>query len=298
MQRLTVLCFAGTYGLALVCELARFVVRGAARWYATVGLTALAWVVQSAYLVNLARATGRVPMTTEFESLLALSWIFAAIGLYLMARAPKPVAVGAFVLPLVVALTVLAGTSSPRRADWGQVGGRATAFWGSVHGLFLLAGAVSTCVAFAAGLMYLAQADRLKHKRAARFGFALPSLEKSERLNRGAITLAFPLLTFGLLIGVVLSLTARAAASDGQPAGPAPGWTDPKVVSALAMWLAFAVLLHARFRPAMRGRSVMVLTIIAFAFLVFTWVGVEALHLPTAHGAPRTTTATASGRSL
>ena len=60
------------------------------------------------------------------------------------------------------------------------------------------------------------------------------------------------------------------------------------MVSALGMWLVFAVLLHARFRPAMRGRSVMVLTIVAFAFLVFTWVGIEALRLPTAHGAART----------
>ena len=34
----------------------------------------------------------------------------------------------------------------------------------------------------------------------------------------------------------------------------------------------------------------MVLTIIAFAFLVFTWVGVEALRLPTAHGTSRTAT--------
>ena len=50
------------------------------------------------------------------------------------------------------------------------------------------------------------------------------------------------------------------------------------------MWLVFAVLLHARFRPAMRGKSVMVLTIVAFGFLVFTWVGVEALRLPTTHG--------------
>ena len=56
------------------------------------------------------------------------------------------------------------------------------------------------------------------------------------------------------------------------------------------MWLVFAVLLHARFRPAMRGKSVMVLTIVAFALLVFTWVGVEALRLPTAHGAPKTMT--------
>lgn len=286
MQRLTVLCFVGTYGLALICELARFVVRHAARWYLTVGLTALAWVVQTAYLYNLARANARLPVATLFESLLALSWIFAAIGLYLMVRAPKPVAVGTFILPLVVALTSIAGIAAPRVTSWGDVWDGATAFWGSVHGLFLLAGAVSTCVAFAAGLMYLAQANRLKHKRRPQFGFALPSLEQSERINRGAITLAFPLLTFGLLIGVILGFLHHA---DAAP-GPAIMWYDPKVLSALAMWLVFAILLHARFRPAMRGRGVVVLTIIAFGFLVFTWVGIDVLRLPTAHGMKRAST--------
>ena len=133
--------------------------------------------------------------------------------------------------------------------------------------------------------MYLAQMRRLKAKRPARFGLVLPSLEQSERINRGSITLAFPLLTFGLLIGVVLSVAAR---SEGNASlGHVLTWTDPKVLSALAMWLVFAILLHARFRPAMRGKSVIVLTIVAFGFLVFTWVGVEALRLPTAHGPPK-----------
>ena len=281
MQRLEVLCFAGTYGLALLSELARFVTRNAARWYLTVGLTALGWLVQTAYLANLGWSQGKVPVTTAFESLLVLSWIFALIGLYLMVHSPRPVAVGLFVLPMVLALVVVAGRFSSRTAALDRWGG-ASAFWGATHGIFLLAGAVSTCVAFAAGLMYLAQANRLKHKRRPRFGFALPSLEQSERLNRGAITLAFPLLTFGLLIGVVLDMATRHGA-----AGMALSWTDPKVVSAALMWLVFAVLLNARFRPAMRGRSVMLLTILAFAFLVFTWVGVDVLNLPTAHGAAR-----------
>ena len=278
MLRLEVLCFAGTYGLALLCELARFVTRNAARWYLTVGLTALGWLVQTAYLVNLGRSQQKVLVTTPFESLLVLSWILALIGLYLMVRSPRQVAVGLFVLPLVLALVSVAGRFAARTAHWDQWGG-ATRFWGSVHGVFLLAGAVSTCVAFAAGLMYLVQANRLKHKRPARLGLGLPSLEQSERLNRGAITLAFPLLTFGLLIGVILDLAVR-----GQAARVPLSWTDPKVVSAGLMWLVFAVLLHARFRPAMRGRSVMLLTILAFAFLVFTWVGVDVLNLPTAHG--------------
>ncbi len=298
MERLTVLCFAGTYGLALLVELARFAVRAPARWYATVGLTALAWGVQTTYLANLARVSGHVPMTTVFESLLALSWIFAALGLYFMVHVPKPVAVGTFVLPIVVALTTVAGLAAPRRSDWGAAWSSATQFWGSLHGLFLLAGAVSTCVAFAAGLMYLAQARKLKTKRPSRLGIALPSLEQSERINRAAVTAAFPLLTFGLLIGLILTVTTNAAA----PGGIALTWADPKVLSAMAMWLVFAVLLHARFRPAMRGRGVVVLTIIAFGFLVFTWVGIEALRLPTAHGVSRTgnttTTTIPSGRPL
>jgi ABC-type transport system involved in cytochrome c biogenesis permease subunit len=274
MLRLEVLCFAGTYGLALVSELARFVTRSAARWYLTIALTALGWLVQTAYLADLGWSQRTVPVTTVFESLLVLSWILALIGLYLMIRSPRPVAVGVFVLPLVLALVLLADWVAARTAHWDDWRG-AKAFWGSVHGVFLLAGAVSTCVAFAAGMMYLVQSNRLKHKRPPLSGFALPSLEQSERLNRGAITLAFPLLTFGLLIGVILDLAQRRVPLS---------WTDPKVVSAGLMWLVFAVLLHARFRPALRGRSVVLLTILAFAFLVFTWVGVDVLRLPTAHG--------------
>jgi ABC-type uncharacterized transport system permease subunit len=286
IDRLSVLCFAGTYGLALLAELARFVVRSSVRWYLTAGLMALGWLVQTAFLANLALKNPLMPLVTSaFQSVMMLSWIVALIGLYLMIRSPKPVAVGIFVLPLVIGLVIVAGWFAPRQSDWLQWGGT-VAFWGAVHGIFLLGGAVFSCVAFFAGLMYLAQMRRLKAKRPHRFAIALPSLEQSERINRGSITLAFPLLTFGLLIGMVLSVAIRR--EDHESFAHVLTWTDPKVLSALVMWLVFAVLLHARFRPAMRGKSVMLLTIVAFGFLVFTWVGVEALRLPTAHGAPQT----------
>ncbi|HEX8199333.1 MAG TPA: cytochrome c biogenesis protein CcsA [Isosphaeraceae bacterium] len=278
MQRLTVLCFAGTYGLALIGDLSRFVVRGAARWYATVALTALGWLVHTAYLANLAWRAGELPLTTDFESLLVLAWILAAIDLYLIVRSPRPAAVGLFVLPLALGLVVVAGTTAPR-AVWTRPGGW-RAVWGTVHGLLLLGGAVSTCVAFVAGLMYLVQARRLKHKRPLRLGLGLPSLEQSERLNRGAITIAFPLLTFGLLLGLALNLATPAGG------GRLLGWTDPKVVSAGALWLVFAALLHARYRPEWRGQRVMLLTVVAFGFLIFALVGVGLL-LPTAHGVPQ-----------
>jgi ABC-type uncharacterized transport system permease subunit len=287
LDRLSVLCFAGTYGLALLAELARFFVHSSIRWYIAIGLMALGWLVQTAFLANLALKNPLMLVTTAFESIMVLSWIVALIGLYLMVRSPKPVAVGVFVLPLVLVL-VTAGWFAPRQSDWLEWGG-VIAFWGTVHGIFLLGGAVFTCVAFFAGLMYLVQMRRLKAKRPSRFSLALPSLEQSERINRGAITIAFPLLTFGLLIGIVLSMVPRAPGNGGAIAHTLQ-WTDPKVLSALLMWLVFAVLLHARFRPAMRGKSVMLLTMVAFGFLVFTWVGVEALRLRTAHGSPPTMT--------
>ena len=278
MDRLSLLCFAGTYGLALVGDLARFAVRGSARWYATMGLTALGWLVHTAYLGNRAWVHREVPVATVFESLIVLAWILVAIDLYLEVRSPRPVAVGLFVLPVVLA--ILAAAARAPRHDWTGWGGGWSAFWGTVHGVLLLAGAAATCVAFVAGLMYLIQADRLKHKRSPRSGIPLPSLEQSERWNRGAITVAFPLLTFGLISGLVLKLAAR------NTVGEALAWSDPKVVATLALWVIFAGLLHARFRPEWRGRRVMGLTALAFAVLVFAMVVVGPI-LPSAHGGAR-----------
>ncbi len=120
MDRLKVLCFAGTYGLALLCELARLVVRSPFRWYLTVGLTSLGWLVQTAFLANLAfKEQSLLPVTTAFESVMVLAWIVALIGIYFMIHWPRNVAVGLFVLPLVLGLVVAAGWFAPgSRTGW------------------------------------------------------------------------------------------------------------------------------------------------------------------------------------
>lgn len=282
MDRLTVLCFAGTYALALAADLARFVVRvtPAVERYSALGLTALGWLVQTAYLANLAMHEHALPVTSVFESLLVLAWVLAAIDLYLAARPERLTAAGPVLLGLVIAVLVVAGQWAPRGNRWGDWGGWAR-FWGTVHGLFLLMGAVCTCLAFVFGVLYLAQSRRLKRKQPTGTGWPLPSLEQSERWNRVAITLAFPLLTAGVLIGVGLIVAVH------RVGGSTLGWTDPKVLSTGALWVVFAALLHARYRSDWRGRRVMILTLVAFAFLAFAMVGVGLL-LPTAHGTLKT----------
>ncbi len=275
MIGLRVLCFAGTYALALVCDLTRFVLQTRKGWHVSVALTALGWLVQGAYLMNLTIQIRHIPVTTLFESLLVLSWILTAIDLYLTLHARKPSAIGLFILPTVIAILMIAEFArSTSTWNWSRWNDRVQ-FWGVTHGIFLLLGAVATCVAFVSGLMYMKQSNKLKHKKSPRFGIVLPSLEQSERWNRWAITIAFPLLTFGLLIGVILNIATRG--ESGRPIA----WTDPKIISALSMWFVFAVLIHARFQPAMRGRRVIAWTIIAFAFLIFTWS--ITLILPSEH---------------
>ncbi len=278
MDRLTVLCFAGTYALALAADLVRFVVRvpPAVERYSALGLTALGWLVQTAYLANLAVREHTLPVTSVFESLVVLAWVLAAIDLYLAGRPERLTAAGPVLLGLVLAVLIVAGQWAPRNS-LGESWGGWPKFWGTVHGLFLLMGAVFTCLAFVFGVLYLAQTRRLKRKQASGSGWPLPSLEQSERWNRVAITLAFPLLTAGILIGVALIVAAH------RSGGSTLTWFDPKVLSTGALWVVFAGLLHARYQPEWRGRRVMVLTLVAFAFLAFAMVGVG-LILPTAHG--------------
>ena len=64
----------------------------------------------------------------------------------------------------------------------------------------------------------------------------LPSLERLAQMNRRAIVWAFPLLTAGLLLGVIL-LVQRSEQS----------WTAPKVLSTAGLWLAFLVLIYLRY---------------------------------------------------
>src|SRR4051794_26604719 len=68
---------------------------------------------------------------------------------------------------------------------------------------------------------------------------------------------AFPLLTAGVLVGLVR------LAQD-----PVAGWTDPRVIAAGVLWLAFAVLVYLRYSYHLRGRKVALLTIMTFVLLL------------------------------
>jgi ABC-type transport system involved in cytochrome c biogenesis permease subunit len=191
--------------------------------------------------------------------MLFLAWILAIF--YLIGSIHhRRLSWGLFVLPLVLALVGLGaafgrptGGDDSHPENFLPIQGA----WGAIHGGLLLLAAVGLCVGFLASLMYLVQAHRLRAKTLPGHGLRLWSLERIEAMNRRAIVLAFPLLTAGMLVGVVLLWQEHPA-----------GWTDPRVLASVVLWLTFALLLYLRYGYHLRGRPVALLTILTFVLLV------------------------------
>jgi ABC-type transport system involved in cytochrome c biogenesis permease subunit len=261
LERITVFCFAASYAVALALELFQLLrPRPIQRWLIT-GFGFAGLLAQTLFL-----SVQHPSLSHQYGSLLFLSWILAIFYLYGSVH-HRQVAWGVFVLPLLLGLILLAEVFGKPATATGWLdellaleSGR---FWRVVHiALFLLA-SVGICVAFLASIMYLLQAHRLKTKALPGRGLRLLSLERLEAMNRRAIILSFPLLTVGLLVSLVLLLH-----------GPdrLAGWTDPRVLTTVLLWLLFGVVLYLRYGYRLRGRSVAWLTIMAFGLLLVTWV--------------------------
>jgi ABC-type transport system involved in cytochrome c biogenesis permease subunit len=252
MERVTVVCFLASYAVALGLEvLHQFRPRPLFR-LTSLGFGAAGFLAQTIYL-----AVQRPPLAWQFGWMLFLAWILAIFYLYGSIH-HHHLAWGVFVLPLVLGLVIL-GSAFGRQPGSGEIAPFTERFWGRVHAALLLLAAVGLCVGFLASLMYLVQAHRLRAKRLPGQGMRLLSLERLEGMNRRAITLAFPLLTLGMVLGAVLLVQAVPSLA---------GWTDPRVLGTGVLWLTCAVLFHVRYGYHLRGRRVAFLTIAAFVLLV------------------------------
>ncbi len=253
MLRVTILCFFASYGLALALEVfylwsSRPVVRALTLMAAAAGLVA-----HTLYLYD-----RQLPLIWQFSWMLFVAWILAVF--YLCGAIHyRRMSWGIFVLPLVLGmlgLGVLFGQPPPESIEaWREHHRRVL---GLVHGVLILLSTVGVCVGFLASLMYLYQTHRLRTKAPPGRGLRLLSLERLEAMNRRAIVLAFPLLTAGMIAGVVLLVQGSDTVS----------WTDPRVLSTVILWLAFVMLLYLRYGYHLRARQVALMTIMTFLVLL------------------------------
>jgi ABC-type transport system involved in cytochrome c biogenesis permease subunit len=250
LEKVSIFCFAASYGVALALELAHLLSPRPVLRYVGLGFGAAGLLAHLIYVrqLSLASPTG---------SLLFLALILVIFYLYGTVHHHR-LAWGLFVLPLILGLIGLAVVvHQPDVASDGAE--RWTRIWGIAHGVLVLLAAVGVCIGFIASVMYLVQLQRLRAKAAPGQGMKLMSLERLEAMNRRAILWSFPLLTAGLLVGVALQIQQDSFLKD---------WGSAKIVSSLGLWAVFAILLYLRYGIHVRGRQVALLTMVAFAVLI------------------------------
>nr|WP_320048637.1 c-type cytochrome biogenesis protein CcsB [uncultured Desulfuromonas sp.] len=256
------------YGVATALYLFSAVTnrKGLDRWgrFALLGAFALHTVTLVARYVEI----GYTPVTNLHESLSFFAWALA--GTFLIVDWKLRMVVLAATTSTLVLVMMLFGSLVPMHAQ--ELNPALDSFWLPIHvALAFLGNAVFT-VAFVAAIFYLLQERMLKSKKFSALYYRLPSLETLDMINYRCLTFGFPLMTMGIISGAVWAEAAW---------GTYWSW-DPKESWALITWFLYAALLHGRLTTGWRGRRAAIFAIIGFAFVLFTFLGVNLL-LPGLH---------------
>jgi len=232
-----------------------------------VALTVLGCLLHGASLV--ARGLGsdpvRVPWGNMYEFTLAGTFGVSVMYLLLMRRHHlrwMGVLVTAF-LVVVLMLDVLV-----LYQDAGPLVPALHSYWLMVHVLAAVIASGAFSVGALALVLFLAKdrAERRGTLRAGRYLSRLPAAVALERVAYRLNAFGFPIWTFAALVaGPIWAEYAW---------GSYWNW-DPKEVWAFITWVIYAAYLHARATAGWRGKAASVIALIAFASLLFNFVGIN-----------------------
>jgi len=208
---------------------------------------------------TIALGAGMIGATPGFyEALSFFSWVLILVFLAVEFRHRLHV-LGSFIVPLALVSLVFAAALPETAPALTPVFGT---LW--VHVTLSMLGTVGFAVAFVAGIMYLIQDGLLKSKRFNVLYSKLPALDFLDHLNQQSIVTGFPLLTLGIITGALSAEFSR---------GTYVSW-NPEQTWALVTWVFYFVVLTGRLTVGWRAKRAAYLTIIGFAGVILTLIGV------------------------
>jgi ABC-type uncharacterized transport system permease subunit len=142
-----------------------------------------------------------------------------------------------------------------------------TGSWPHLHVILASAGLALLGVAGLAGLLFLSEARALKTKRPSPWRRGMPSLESLDRVNAIALAIGFPLLSCGVVAGMLWTQVQTGHLWIG---GAHAVWS-------VIAWASYLALVFARFAGGFRGREAAACAAFGFAFLLFVVIGVGAV---------------------
>ncbi|MBI3551570.1 MAG: c-type cytochrome biogenesis protein CcsB [Elusimicrobia bacterium] len=210
-----------------------------------------------------------LPINSFFGALSYLSLAVAAVFFVVEGRHRLGI-LGAFVLPwatigagaaVIFADPAIKGLSPALQS-----------YWINIHPMVLMTAYAAFGNAFGVGVALLIQEHQIKSRKPTELCYRLPSIEELDNLNYRIIVFGFPVLTVGIIMGGIWAYNAW---------GRFWGW-DAKETWAFITALIYAGFLHMRFVKGLRGRKAVYVSMIGFASVVFTFIGVN--YLSELHG--------------
>jgi len=255
----------GFYSLGLVHALLTVVRRRQAWFRGALLAFGLGFILHFVSLVEHGLAAGRFPVTNIAEATSLFAFLIT-LGFLVVYWAYEMTSLSVFAFPIVFVMT-LASALSQRPAAVAPI---LEANWVPVHVSFTLVGYAALLLAFLAAVMYLIQERELKRHQPRAFYYRLPPLETIDHLGARALTVGFPFITLGILIGAV-----------GAAGAWGPAWIkDPKVGLSFVLWLIYLLLVLSRVSAGWRGRKAALFAIVGMAVALASW---SANYLSTHH---------------
>lgn len=129
-----------------------------------------------------------------------------------------------------------------------------------LHAAIFFASYAAFLAAVLTGVLYLVQERGLKRKDPAVLSRQWIPLEMLDRFNGLAVVGGFALYSFGLIQGYWLTRSEWGAFVAG----------DPVEIASYLAWAAYAAVLLLRLTVGLKGRRVILLSVMAFGFVVLT----------------------------
>lgn len=198
--------------------------------------------------------THKSPFASEFGTFSVLAWAMAlAFGLLeTRRRLPAVGAVAVTVTSLVLFVALLQARSPVAKTPLliGQLV--------SIHVMAILASFGLFAVASSCAVLYILQNRLLKQRRHNALFRKLPPLETLDRTAYFAVAYATPLLTLGLVLGII-----RTFGGD-LPQPPGVWLRDPHTITALFTWILYLSYFLSRLLLGLRGVRLQYLILLGF----------------------------------
>jgi len=208
-----------------------------------------------------------LPVVNFSQASAFFAWSLAFVYLALLVRVQSD-SFGLILTPILLIFVVVSCLSSSSGQEQGSsLAAPLLSPYFVVHIVSAFFAYASFTLSFAAGLLYLIQYRELKTRHAGRFYHKLPSLEELERLIHQPLLWGAPLLFAAVGIGFLWSKVAY-----GEY------WLfDPKAIASTGIAVVYGVILYLRYVSLLRGKQVAVMSLVAFAFVLFSFVGTRFL---------------------